>query len=70
MCDLRESLGDLQYEEDVRTLAKMAARLAGRDPDQLVCIKFADSVVFDDLLWRYPDFLNRAKIALALLNGT
>jgi hypothetical protein len=50
-------------------LARMAARLAGRDPDQHVRIKLGDQLIFDDVAWRYPDFLRCADAAyLALLS--
>lgn len=52
---------------DIEALARMAARLAGRDPDKHVQLVFAQHVVFDDVMWRYPDFLNRAERAYALL---
>ena len=51
-------------------LARMAARLAGRDPDEPVCIKLGDMVAFDDTMWRYPDFLQRAEAAYGALVGT
>ncbi len=45
----------------------MAARLAGRDPDEHVVLRLGDVVAFDGLLWRYPDFLARAEAAYAQL---
>ena len=53
----------------IEVLAKMAARLAGRDPDQHVCLRLGEFVAFDDLMWRYPDFLLRAEAAYEALNG-
>jgi hypothetical protein len=55
---------------DIEVLARMAARLAGRDPDEHVRITLADVHVFDDVLWRYPDFLLRAEAAYSALRGT
>ena len=52
---------------DLETLARMAARHAGRDPDEPQTIKLGHSVVFDDVTWRYPDFLTRAEAAYAVL---
>ena len=52
-----------QRSVDIETLAKMAARHAGRDPDEHVRLKLADVVAFDDVMWRYPDFLARAEAA-------
>ena len=54
---------------DIETLARMAARLAGRDPDERVIIRLAGLTLFDDLAWRYPDFLLRAEAALAMLTA-
>lgn len=59
--------GDLRLE-DLETLARMAARLAGRDPDSRITVRIGDLVAFDDVAWRYPDFLRRAEEALALLS--
>ena len=56
-------MADQQRMDDIETLARMAARLAGRDPDQHLKIALAGVVPFDDLLWRYPDFLARAEAA-------
>jgi hypothetical protein len=47
----------------------MAARIAGRDPDEHIRVQLGDVVVFDDVMWRYPDFLQRAAAACALLTG-
>lgn len=53
--------------EAIETLARLAARIAGRDPDDRATIKLADVIAFDDLIWRYPDFLARAEAAYRLL---
>jgi hypothetical protein len=53
-----------QRQMDIKVLAMMAARLAGRDPEQLVKVEVAD---FEGPIWRYPDLLERAEKAYALL---
>jgi len=53
----------------IEVLARMAARLAGRDPDQHVCLRLGEFVAFNGLMWRYPDFLVRAEAALLALDG-
>lgn len=55
---------------DLEVLARMAARLAGRDPDEHVRIKLGEVLAFDDVMWRYPDFLARAEAAYGALGGT
>ena len=60
---------DLQKPADLETLARMAARLAGRDPDEHARVALGDVVAFDDVMWRYPDFLARAEAAYAALAG-
>ena len=47
----------------------MAARHAGRDPDEHLRLKLADVVAFDDVMWRYPDFVARAEAAYDALTG-
>jgi PAS domain S-box-containing protein len=54
-------------EASMETLARMAAHLAGRNPDCHIAIKFGPVVAFDDVAWRYPDFLARAEAAYRLL---
>jgi hypothetical protein len=51
----------------IETLARLAARIAGRDPDERATIKLGHVVAFDDLMWRYPDFLARAEAVYRLL---
>ena len=64
MCHImREEIDDLER------LARMAARLAGRDPDEHVELRLADTVVFSDPLWRYDDFMIRAEKAYEILGG-
>ena len=60
-------MSDDQRAADIETLARMATRLAGRDPDQYLRLNLADVVAFDDMMWRYPDFLARAAAAYDLL---
>ena len=56
-----------QRGDDLRALARMAARLGGRDPDERIRIELADVVAFDGPTWRYPDFLRRAEAAYVAL---
>jgi hypothetical protein len=53
---------------DLEMLSRMTARLAGRDPDQRVTSKIAETTVFDDVMWRYPDLVLRAESAYAVLS--
>ena len=57
-----------QQSADIEMLASMAARLAGRDPAEHVKCELSGVVVFDDLVWRYPDFIKRAVAAYAVLD--
>ena len=57
-----------QQTADIEILAKMAARLAGRDPAEHVRCVLSGMVAFDDLVWRYPDFLKRAEAAYRALD--
>jgi hypothetical protein len=52
---------------DVKLLARMAARLAGRDPDEPIIVQVGDVVAFNDVAWRYPDFVKRAEAAYKTL---
>ena len=63
----RGLMSDEQRLADIETLAKMAARLAGRDPNKHLKLELGEVVAFDDLIWRYPDFLSRAEIAYKVL---
>jgi hypothetical protein len=47
----------------------MAARAAGRDPDERVRVVLGDTVAFDDVTWRYDDFIQRAEAAYKVLTG-
>ena len=60
---------DQHQPPELETLARMAAQLAGRDPDRRYTIKLGDLIAFDDVAWRYPDFLIRAEAAYAALSG-
>jgi len=62
-------MNDVNRIAYIEVLARMAARLAGRDPDQHVCLRLGEFVAFNDLMWRYPDFLVRAEAALLALDG-
>ena len=59
---------DAQKSADIETLARIAARLAGRDPDVHVEIRLGEVVAFSDVAWRYPDFIARAEAAYVLLD--
>ena len=63
-------MSEEQRLADIETLAKMAARHAGRDPDEHLRLQLADVVAFDDVMWRYPDFVARAEAAYEALTGT
>ena len=60
-------MDEQQKFADVKTLAMMAARLAGRDPQEQVTIRIAGQLIFHGLVWRYPDFLHRAERAYEVL---
>jgi len=47
----------------------MAARLAGRNPDEHLKIELAGEIPFDDVMWRYHDFLMRAEAAYHALTA-
>jgi hypothetical protein len=59
----------IQQLADIEILARMAARLAGRNPDEEVGIELGDETVFRGPVWLYPDFLNRAEEAYGILAG-
>ena len=61
-------VNDCDRNTDIEVLARMAARLAGRDPDEHLRMELAEVVAFDDVLWRYPDFLDRAEAAYEMLH--
>ena len=58
---------DEQRMAAIETLARLAARMAGRNPDDRATIKLGRVLAFDDLMWRYPDFLARAEAVYRLL---
>jgi hypothetical protein len=60
-------MSEMQKLADVETLARMAARLAGRDPDEQAILKIGGVPVFEGEMWRYPDFSGRAKEAYSVL---
>lgn len=61
------SMSETQRLADVESMARIAARLAGRDPDEHVSVVVGGVTVFHDVMWRYPDFLARAKEAYSVL---
>jgi len=61
-------MDDNQKFSDLETLARMAARAAGRDPDEHIEVRLGDVLAFSDVAWRYPDFLSRAEAAYELLH--
>ena len=63
---VRASRDELRSEA-IEVLARLAARIAGRNPDDHATIALGDVMAFDDLMWRYPDFLARAEAAYRLL---
>ena len=62
-------LDPLQRLTHIEALARIACQLAGRDPDQHLRMQLGEDVTFDDLLWRYDDFIRRAEAAYALLDS-
>jgi hypothetical protein len=56
-----------ERSNDIETLARMAARVAGRDPGEHGTLKLGGMVIFQGPLWRYPDFLTRAETAYEAL---
>ena len=62
-------MNDEEKFADLKMLAMMAARLAGRDPEAHITIKIGEKVVFDDACWRYSDFIKRAQSAYEVLVG-
>jgi len=63
------TMDEQQKFADLKTLAQMAARLAGRDPDEHLIVKVGETVAFEDFAWRYPDFTKRAEAAYKLLDN-
>jgi hypothetical protein len=60
-------MGEQQRLADIEILARMAARLAGRDPNEYIKLELGEVIAFDGLLWRYPDFVARAEAAYLVL---
>jgi len=58
---------DPRHDPVIELLACLAAQLAGQDPDRRATIKLGGVVAFDDVVWRYPDFLARADAAYRIL---
>jgi len=61
-------MDEQQKFADLKTLARMATRLAGRDPDERLIVKVGETIAFEDFAWRYPDFTKRAEAAYKLLD--
>lgn len=62
-------MDEQQRSADLETLARMAARMAGREPDERLTVKVGETVVFQDVAWRYCDFTKRAEAAYRLLDS-
>jgi hypothetical protein len=60
-------MSNTEKEQVIEMLARIAAHLAGRDPSEQARIEFGGVVAFDDVMWRYPDFLARANAAYHVL---
>lgn len=60
---------DRDISADIEALARIAARLAGRDPDERLTIRLADVTAFNGAIWRYPDFVKRAEAAYEILRS-
>ena len=60
-------MDEQQKFADLQVLSRMAARLAGRDPEEHITVRIGEVVAFDDVAWRYPDFTKRAEAAYNLL---
>ena len=58
-----------QQWDDIKSLARMAARLNGRDPDEHITMKVAEVIAYDGPAWRYPDFIQRAEAAYVALTA-
>ena len=61
------AIDEQQILADIEVLARMAARIAGRDPDEHVKLEWGEDFVFDGPMWCYPDFIERAKQAYMTL---
>ena len=60
-------MSNIEKDQVIEMLARIAARLAGRDPNEEAKVEFGGVVAFDDVMWRYPDFLARANAAYHVL---
>jgi hypothetical protein len=58
-----------QRTTDLEVLARMAARLAGRNPDEHLTLSLGGVIPFDGPVWRYPDFITRAESAYRALTA-
>ena len=62
-------MDDQKKFADLKSLARMAARLAGRDPDERIEVRTGNTVIFTGVAWRHPDYLKRAESAYEYLCG-
>ena len=58
-----------QRPVDIEVLARMAARLAGRNPDEHLTMSLGGVIPFDGPVWRYPDVMARAESAYRALTA-
>ena len=57
----------IKRSEHIEALARMAARLAGREPDEQISLTLGQETAFEGPVWRYPDFIARAEAAYEVL---
>jgi hypothetical protein len=62
-------MSDERTIADIEVLARMAARLAGRNPDEHLTMSLGGVIPFDGPVWRYPDFIARAESAYRALTA-
>jgi hypothetical protein len=62
-------MSDKRTMADIEVLARMAARLAGRNPDEHLTMSLGGVIPFDGPVWRYPDFMARAESAYRALTA-
>ena len=61
-------MDDQEKFADLKSLARMAARLEGRDPDERIEVRAGNTIVFAGVAWRHPDYLKRAASAYDYLS--
>jgi hypothetical protein len=62
-------MSDKRTMADIEVLARMAARLAGRNPDEHLTMSLGGVIPFHGPVWRYPDFMARAESAYRALTA-